>query len=96
MLRGLPGETAGPVETAKLSSDFELTWARFATPSARMPEELILIGGQTLQLEGRDILKSGKRIDYLALSTLGDQVHVETAQDDLPTDELESLFSNPR
>jgi hypothetical protein len=96
MLRGLPGETAGPAETAKLSSDFGLTWARFATPRARTPEELVLIGGQTLQLEGRDILKSGKRIDYLVLSTLGDQVHVETAQDDVATDELESLFSNLR
>jgi hypothetical protein len=73
-----------------------LTWARFATPRARTPEELVLIGGQTLQLEGRDILKSGKRIDYLVLSTLGDQVHVETAQDDVATDELESLFSNLR
>jgi Heparinase II/III-like protein/Heparinase II/III N-terminus len=98
MIRGAAGETLGLVETARLYSDFELTWARFASESAHTPEELVLIGGQTLEVEGREILKSGNLIDYLAVSSLGDQVRLEKdegiLESSLPISNLESLFTD--
>lgn len=98
MLRGFPSETAGPVKAARLTSDFEVTWARYASEQAQTPEELVLIGGQTLDLDGREILKSGKRIDYLAISSLGDQIRVEadggSLDSSLPIRELSSLFAD--
>jgi hypothetical protein len=80
-----------------MASDFELAWARFASARARTPEELVLIGGQTLELGGREMLKSGKRIDYLSISNLGDEVRLETEQEVFnirpSTGDLESLLA---
>ncbi len=97
LVKGLPGETAGRVETARVASDFEITWARFASERTRLPEQLVLIGGQTLELEGRQILKSTRRIDFLAVTRIGEQFCLES--DDglldlsVPTSDLESLFA---
>lgn len=97
LIRGLPGETAGRVETARLASDFEIAWARFGNERTRAPEQLVLIGGQTLELEGRQILKSNRRIDFLAVTRIGEQFCIES--DDglldlsVPTGDLESLFA---
>ncbi len=55
------------VETARFASDFDVTWARFERADARQPEELILINGHTLQFEGRDLLKSTKKINYVTV-----------------------------
>ena len=52
------------VETARFISDFEVTWARFEKADSRPPEELILINGHTVLFEGRDLLKSTKKINY--------------------------------
>jgi hypothetical protein len=85
------------VEMARLASDFEWTWARFSSEGSQVPEELVLINGQTLELEGRQILKSVRRIKYLVVSRLGDQFHVETDAGildlGLPIRDLESAFS---
>jgi hypothetical protein len=97
LLRGEFAETRERVETARMASDFELAWARFANARARTPEELVLIGGQTLELGGREMLKSGKRIDYLSISNLGDEVRLETEQEVFnirpSTGDLESLLA---
>jgi hypothetical protein len=89
-------ELSGCVETARLASDFDLTWARFATERSRMPDELVLIGGTRLEFEGREILQAGKRIDYLSISTHGDQVRRESESGivdlRLPVTDLRSLF----
>jgi Heparinase II/III-like protein/Heparinase II/III N-terminus len=63
MLRDQP-ETAArePIETARFSSDFDVTWARFDRANSRTPDELIVINGHTLQFEGRDLLRSTERI----------------------------------
>ena len=53
-----------PIETARFISDFDVTWARFDKADSRPPEELILINGHTLLFEGRDLLKSSKKINY--------------------------------
>jgi hypothetical protein len=99
MTRAFNGNHAGHrVETARLASDFEWTWVRFSGESAMVPDELVVIGGQTLELEGREILKSGRRINYLVASRVGDQFRLET--DDgvldlaLPIKDFDSVFSN--
>jgi hypothetical protein len=85
------------VETARLASDFAWTWARFSSENGNIPEELVLIGGSKLELEGREILSSARRIDYLVASRVGEQFRVET--DDgvldlrLPIHDFESAFS---
>jgi hypothetical protein len=86
------------VETARMASDCDLTWARFDTEKDGLPEELVLIGGQRVQLQGREILRSQRRINYLVAGRIGDQFRVET--DDgilnlsLPVADLEALFAN--
>ena len=99
MLRGSVGDKAeGCIETARFASDFDVTWARFDSARARTPEEFILIGGQTLTLEGRDLLKSTRRINYLVASRVGDRFRLETDEGvleiALPVADLESLFAN--
>jgi hypothetical protein len=84
------------VETARLTSDFEWTWARFSREN-NIPEELVLIGGSRLELEGREILSSARRIDYLVASRVGEQFRVETDDEilhlRLPIHDFESAFS---
>ena len=93
-------KTGDRVEMARLASDFEWTWARFSDEGATIPDELVLIGGQRLELEGKEVLRSGRRINYLVASRLGDQFRIET--DDgvfelsLPIHDFESAFSKAR
>ena len=85
------------VETERLGSDFEWTWARFGNSQQATPIELLLIGGQTLQLEGREILSSTKRIQFLVTRQVGEQLTVETEAGtldlNLPIHDLESVFA---
>jgi hypothetical protein len=71
-------KTGSQAEMARLASDFEWTWARFADEEATIPEELVLIGGHKLELEGREVLRSERRINYLVASRVGDQFRIET------------------
>lgn len=71
-------KTGERVEMSRLASDFEWTWARFADEAATVPEELVLLGGQRLELEGKEVLRSGRRINYLVASRVGDQFRIET------------------
>jgi hypothetical protein len=73
LLRGMAGETAGWVETKRLASDFEITWARFANEQARLPDELLAIGGQMLEVEGRTIINSEDRIESFTAKRFGDE-----------------------
>lgn len=65
---GLEVDAVGRVQTARMESDFEVTWARFGNEKARVPEELVLIGGGSLEFEGRKLLDSRERLDYLVLN----------------------------
>ncbi|HXM35377.1 MAG TPA: alginate lyase family protein [Pyrinomonadaceae bacterium] len=88
------------VEMARLASDFEWTWARFAHEGATIPDELVLIGGQRLELEGKEVLRSGRRINYLVASRVRDHFRIQT--DDgvlelsLPIHDFESAFSKAK
>lgn len=85
------------VETARLASDFEWVWARFSNEDEQAPDELVLIGGRTLHLDGKRILKSEKRISFLVASRIDDQFRLETSDGaldlKLPVRDFESLFS---
>lgn len=94
------GEVGQRVEMERLASDFDWTWARFAGHGEPIPEELILIGGQSLHLDGREIIKLERRIEYLAASQLGHQFQVETDAGTvnlgLPLNDLESLLADTK
>jgi hypothetical protein len=85
------------VETARMASDFDLTWARFSSAGASVPEELVLLDGQTLELGGQEILKSRSRLSHLTASRVGDKFRLETedgiADCRLPIADFEKVFS---
>jgi hypothetical protein len=85
------------VETAALASDFEWTWARFSKESPSAPDELVLLGGQALQLEGKEVLKSQRRINHLVARRVGDQFRLETEDGilelSLPVKDFDSEFA---
>lgn len=93
-------KTGERAEMARLASDFEWTWARYADENATVPEELVLIGGQWLELGGREVLRSGRRINYLVASRIGEQFRIETddgvLQLRLPIADFESALSGLR
>ena len=66
------------VETARLASDFLWTWARFAIVEDAAPSELVLLSGTSLQLEGKQILKTSRRLGFVLARRVGDQFTVET------------------
>lgn len=63
----------GWVETARLGSDFDVTWARFTPGNSRTPEELIVINGYTVECEGQFLLSSAERIDHRSMQMNTDQ-----------------------
>jgi hypothetical protein len=97
LLRPGWGLENGQIETARFVSDFDVAWVRFANERARSPEEFVLIDGETVELDGRILLKSTRTIDYLVASSLGDRFRVETNEGELeislPVLDLESLFA---
>jgi heparinase II/III-like protein len=66
------------IETARLASDFEWTWARFTRDNPLVPEELVLIGGKTLQFQDHQVLQAGQSISYLAARRVDGQFQVDT------------------
>jgi hypothetical protein len=97
LLRRGWGLEHGPIETARFVADFDVAWVRFANERSPNPEELVLINGETIELDGRILLKSTRTIDYLVASSLGDRFRVETNDGELeislPVLDLESLFA---
>jgi hypothetical protein len=54
---------AGVSQTGLMISDFEYTWMRF-NGSDSVPEELVLLGGQKLEIDGQKIVVAPERVDY--------------------------------
>ncbi len=85
------------VETVRVVSDFTWTWARFATSGAELPEELVVLDGQKLELDARPILNSTKRAGYLAASRVGQKFRFQTDEGELelslPVSDLESVLA---
>jgi hypothetical protein len=69
---------AGRVEMKRLASDFAWTWARFSDHKETTPSELLLLSGTTVELEGKQILKWSRSVDYLVVRRVSDGFRVET------------------
>jgi len=48
------------VETSKLTSDFDLLWARFLASDTKLPTKVVGIGGAIVGVNGENILKLTK------------------------------------
>jgi glycosyltransferase involved in cell wall biosynthesis len=87
------------VETVRLVSDFNWSWARFPNGSDQMERELLellVIDGRRLELDGKEIVKSAKRVNYLTAARVGDRFRVETSEGlldlNFPIRDLAQLF----
>jgi hypothetical protein len=54
---------SGVSRTDSMISDFEYTWMRFDGNNS-VPEELVLLGGQKLEINGQKIVVAAERVDY--------------------------------
>ena len=70
--------TGERIETARLASDFEWTWARFSQSDTSILEELVLISGRTLQLQGHQVLQAGQNLKYVTARRVDGQFQVDT------------------
>ncbi|HZE73295.1 MAG TPA: alginate lyase family protein [Pyrinomonadaceae bacterium] len=58
--------TEARVETARMASDFEWTWTRFsARDDNTLPEQMVLLRGSSLNLEGRPLLQLKETAEYV-------------------------------
>lgn len=73
----LIGDGTTSIETERIISDFEWAWARFALDEP-VVEELVLVGGRRLFLDGQEILNTPQRISYAVARRAGDQLRIET------------------
>jgi glycosyltransferase involved in cell wall biosynthesis len=84
------------IQTVHLVSDFQWTWARFPLTTTELPEELLLLDGRSLELNGKEILMSGSSINYLVASKLGNKFRLQTSEGSLdfsfPIANLDMLF----
>ena len=94
------GRAGQNVEMERLTADFAWTWARFSSREESTPTQLVLLNGKRLELQGREIIKSNRQVDYLAACRVGDQFRVETGDGILnlsfPITDLESLFAGSK
>lgn len=68
-------------ETVRLVSDFNLSWARFQKSEVGGELlELLVMDGQHVQLDGKELLRSAKRVHHLVASRTGDRFRVETSE----------------
>ncbi|HYE66075.1 MAG TPA: alginate lyase family protein, partial [Pyrinomonadaceae bacterium] len=65
------------IETASLTSDFAWARARFARETSVL-EELVLISGRRLSLNGLEIFNSSEHLNYLVARRMGDDLLVES------------------
>src|SRR5215471_256289 len=70
--------TGARIETARLASDFAWTWARFSRADTSILEELVLISGRALEIEGRQVLQTGQRLKYVTARRDDGQFQVDT------------------
>jgi hypothetical protein len=66
------------VETARISSDFDLSWTRFSSEQARNPDELVLLDGSYFEVEERKILDLRSGQSYVVTRRIDDLYYVES------------------
>lgn len=62
----LRDRAAGLAQMAAITSDFDCAWLRFADGNPT-PEEIILLGGRRLELDGRQIVDLSERVEHSCL-----------------------------
>jgi hypothetical protein len=77
--------TGERVETARLASNFEWTWVRFSRVPGSSPKEVVLINGQTLQIEGREVLKTRRRAGYVSALCDNHQLWIDSDESEFET-----------
>lgn len=86
------------VETVRLTSDFNLSWARFSHEGQEDLMELLVMNGQRVTLDGREILRSARDVQYLTASRAGERFRVETSEERLdlqfPISDFEQLVAD--
>jgi Heparinase II/III-like protein/Heparinase II/III N-terminus len=70
------------VEMERLASNFAWTWVRFTDPEGSVPAELIMLNGSRLNIEGRQVLNSGRHVQCLAALRQGNQFIIDTDEQD--------------
>jgi hypothetical protein len=65
------------IEAGRLASDFQLAWVRFGIGSSSL-QELVLIGGRRLVVDGQEIINASQFINYLGGRRVGDEIRGET------------------
>ncbi|HEX8097130.1 MAG TPA: heparinase II/III-family protein, partial [Pyrinomonadaceae bacterium] len=66
----------GLIKTERVETDFSWAWARF-TAGGTLPEELVLIHGSRLVLDGRELVSAPERVAYVVARREGDVLSVE-------------------
>jgi hypothetical protein len=69
-----PGDE-GVAQIASVISDFEYTWLRF-DGNDPTPAELVLLGGQKLEIAGHKIVESSERVEHSWLKKDAEQIYV--------------------
>jgi hypothetical protein len=68
----------GAAVTGVLASDFECTWARFSSGNTT-PDEIVLVNGKNVQLDGDYLMKSENTVRYAFLRKIDDRFEIESA-----------------
>jgi hypothetical protein len=94
----LRGARSRRVETVRVASDFDLSWARFAVGGTEELLELLVLNGQRIELDGKEMLTSDRRIEYLVAGRNDDNFRIETGEGSMhlrfPIGNLEQHFAN--
>jgi hypothetical protein len=73
------GEGRGKmIESDFFNSDFRFSWARISE-GERLPDEFVLIDGNHLSIDGRDVVKYPKNLGFTAARRLGNKMNVRTS-----------------
>ena len=65
------------LEEGRLDSDFQLAWMRFGVESSSL-DELVLIGGRRLIVDGQEIINAPQFINYVEGRRVGDEMRCDT------------------
>ena len=76
----IPARDSEQVEMERLASNFAWTWVRFREPEGNIPSQLILLDGSRLRIEGKEVLNSERRIQYLSALRQDKQFVIDTEE----------------
>jgi hypothetical protein len=67
---------AEPADNGLFASNFGYSWARIL-PGSQIPDEMILIDGDTLSIGGMEIF-AGQKLDFAVIRRLGTELFIST------------------